>query len=140
MKVVFPTAGIHPYHVEGCGLLDDAMANIATLAALEQGDQRLRIEKERHSNEVTLILSLWDEFTVAPYGGLARCFNRPRSCSPHMLPKNEEPPFIWINRLSHIVPLPLSWLHSAMQVVKIACPHLPSSPPRPIFCRNATKF
>eukprot|EP00752_Nemacystus_decipiens_P002104 g2011.t2 len=35
-NVVFPTAGVHPYHVEGCGLLEDAMANIASLAALEQ--------------------------------------------------------------------------------------------------------
>eukprot|EP00903_Cladosiphon_okamuranus_P018774 g17271.t1 len=35
-NVVFPTAGVHPYHVEGCGLLEDALASLASLAALEQ--------------------------------------------------------------------------------------------------------
>ncbi|CAM9854872.1 unnamed protein product [Pylaiella littoralis] len=35
-NVVFPTAGVHPYHVEGCGPLEDAMANIATLASMDE--------------------------------------------------------------------------------------------------------
>lgn len=36
-KVVFSTAGVHPYHVDGCGSLDDAMAEIAKLAAVKEG-------------------------------------------------------------------------------------------------------
>lgn len=34
---MFPTAGVHPYLVEGCGSLEDAMASIANLAANEEG-------------------------------------------------------------------------------------------------------
>lgn len=37
VQVVYPTAGVHPYHVEGCGPIEDAMVSIATLAANEQG-------------------------------------------------------------------------------------------------------
>ncbi|CAM9601677.1 unnamed protein product [Ectocarpus fasciculatus] len=35
-NVVFSTAGVHPYHVQGSGSLEDAMASIATLAATEE--------------------------------------------------------------------------------------------------------
>ena len=45
VKIVFPTAGVHPYHVEGCGSLEDAMASIAALATLEEGISCLRIDK-----------------------------------------------------------------------------------------------
>lgn len=68
-KVVFPTAGVHPYHVEGCGLLEDAMANIATLAALEQGDQHLQVEKRNSPPRVlaqNLSPKIGDGRTIAP--------------------------------------------------------------------------
>lgn len=42
VKIVFPTAGVHPYHVEGCGSVEDAMESIAALAALEEGNSHLR--------------------------------------------------------------------------------------------------
>lgn len=38
LQIVFPTAGVHPYHVEACGALDEAMAAIAALAAFQDGE------------------------------------------------------------------------------------------------------
>lgn len=60
VKIVFPTAGVHPYHVEGCGSLEDAMASIAALAALEEGISRLRLDKFKcFAAEVVLDVTLF---------------------------------------------------------------------------------
>lgn len=39
VQVIFPTTGVHPYHVADCGSLEEAMTAISALAAHEEGNE-----------------------------------------------------------------------------------------------------